>query len=193
MLDDPESAAIFDFDEIADHLLEQGAEVSPAESHGCLSGLLAGGAVAESEYGLHAMTVALDLEVHGELAELIMRLYVATGAALADEEFGFYPLLPRDDAVVAARAAATAGWCRGFLAGVAHVVEVDGQWSAEGREALEDIAELTRAEVGDDETEEDADRDLLEIVEYLRVAVLNLFAEREPAVVDSRGADPTLH
>lgn len=193
MVDDPESAAVFDFDEFADQLFEQGAEVSPAEIHGCLSGLLAGGAVQESDYGLHAMTVALDLEVHGELADLVMELYAATGAALADEELGFYPLLPRDDVAVEARTAATAGWCRGFLAGVAHVVEGDGQWSAEGREALEDIAELARARVGDDETEEDADRSLMEIVEYLRFAVLNLFAEREPAVAIARGDDPTLH
>lgn len=32
----------FDFDEIADHLLEQGPERSPSELHGALCGLLAG-------------------------------------------------------------------------------------------------------------------------------------------------------
>ena len=34
----------FDFEELANHLLEQGLEASPAELHGCLCGLLAAGA-----------------------------------------------------------------------------------------------------------------------------------------------------
>ena len=35
---------VLDFDEIADHLLEQGALVSPSRVHGCLCGLLSAGA-----------------------------------------------------------------------------------------------------------------------------------------------------
>ena len=53
MFDDIDpSIGVFDFDELADHLLEQGLEASPSTLHGCLCGLLAAGAPAEPEAGL---------------------------------------------------------------------------------------------------------------------------------------------
>ncbi|MEZ5570204.1 MAG: hypothetical protein R3E54_18010 [Halioglobus sp.] len=68
MFDDPETPGVFDFDELADHLLEQGADVSPAQVHGCLSGLLAAGELGEGERALDALAQGLELEAHGELA-----------------------------------------------------------------------------------------------------------------------------
>ncbi len=43
----PDEVEPVDFDEIADHLLEQGHQRSPSELHGCLCGLLAAGGPAE--------------------------------------------------------------------------------------------------------------------------------------------------
>ena len=89
-----DEVSVFDFDEIAGHLLEQGALASPSRLHGCLCGLLSAGAPAQAEYGLDALAEALDLVLHGELASRVMQLYTVSDTVLRDDEFSFHPLLP---------------------------------------------------------------------------------------------------
>ena len=182
MYDDvPEEVGVFDFDEFADHLLDQGLLASPSQLHGCLCGLLGAGAPAQPEYGLDALAQALDLEVHGELASRIMQLYTVTEAALQDEEFTFLPLLPDEEEEIALRTAALASWCDGFLAGFAYVTAAaDSNSSAlsqETGEILRDIAAMAQAEPAADESEEEAEDSYIELMEYLRVAVVNVFMD----------------
>ena len=59
---------VFDFEELANHLLEQGQQSSPSALHGCLCGLLAAGAPREGEFCLEALAQALELVLHGDLA-----------------------------------------------------------------------------------------------------------------------------
>ena len=54
---------VFDFEEIANHLLEQGIDSSPSVLHGCLCGLLAAGASQQAEVCLEALSLALDLNL----------------------------------------------------------------------------------------------------------------------------------
>jgi len=182
MYDDlPDAVGVFDFDEFANHLLDQGALASPSQLHGCVCGLLGAGAPTEPEYGLDALTQALDLELHGELAGRIMQLYTVTAATLQDEEFTFLPLLPDEEEEIALRTAALASWCDGFLAGFAYVTATQdrsaGALSQETGEVLRDIAAMAQAEPADDESEEDAEDSYIELVEYLRVAVVNVFMD----------------
>jgi len=182
MYDDlPDAVGVFDFDEFANHLLDQGALASPSQLHGCVCGLLGAGAPTEPEYGLDALTQALDLELHGELAGRILQLYTVTAATLQDEEFTFLPLLPDEEEEIALRTAALASWCDGFLAGFAYVTATQdrsaGALSQETGEVLRDIAAMAQAEPADDESEEDAEDSYIELVEYLRVAVVNVFMD----------------
>jgi uncharacterized protein YgfB (UPF0149 family) len=200
MFDDPDTPGVFDFDELADHLLEQGAEVSPAQVHGCLSGLLAAGELGEGERALDALAQGLELEAHGELAERIMQLYSATSTAMDDDACSFYPLLPDDELELDTRTMALAQWCAGFLRGIAHTDITPGaeprQWSSDGREILEDIAAMAQAWVGTDVDEDDEgpEDSYAELVEYLRVAVLNLYLERRLDEPDDLPDGPiTLH
>ena len=176
--DETTDTTLFDFDEIADHLLEQGAERSPAEIHGCLSGLLSAGAAEEGEFGLDALTQVLDLAAHGELAHELMRLYTVTGEAMKDDEFSFNLLLPDDETALEHRVQALTEWCSGFLAGVAHAgSRRQNAWSSDAKEILEDIAAMSMAAITDEETEDESEGSYIEIVEYLRFAVLNLSVE----------------
>lgn len=171
---------LFDFDEISDHLLEQGALQSPSQIHGCLSGLLAAGAETEGEYGLDALAQSLDLAAHGELADELMRLYQVTGISIRDDEFTYDLLLPDDETELEIRVEALGAWCSGFLTGVAHISGRAGQvWSADSKEILEDITAMSQIAIGDGETEEESEDSYIEIIEYLRCAVLNLFFENE--------------
>lgn len=186
MYDDlSDEVGVFDFEELANHLLEQGLEASPSQLHGCLSGLLAAGAEAEPEVGLDALAQALDLVVHGELAARLMQLYTVTAVALQDDEFTFHPLLPDDDADLAERTAAMADWCKGFLAGFAQVsAEAEKQAKAlseDSGEVLRDIASIAEADVDEEEDEEDSEESYMELVEYLRFAVLNVYMDCLPS------------
>jgi len=191
MYDDiPDEVGVFDFDEFADHLLDQGLLASPSQLHGCLCGLLGAGAPAQPEYGLDALAQALDLQVHGELASRIMQLYTVTEAALQDEEFTFLPLLPDEEEEIALRTAALASWCDGFLAGFAYATaaaDSGGSGSAlsqETGEILRDIGAMAQAEPAADESEEEAEDSFIELVEYLRVAVVNIFMDSQATAGD---------
>ena len=179
---------VFDFDEFADHLLDQGVQASPSQMHGCLSGLLGAGASAEPEYGLDTLERALGLSLHGELANRTMQLYAFTAVALQDDEFTFLPLLPDDDEELALRTGALANWCEGFLAGFAYQIaaadNAAGALSQEAGEVLTDIAAMAQAVVDDDEGDEDAEDNFCELVEYLRVAVVNIFLDSGAAAHD---------
>ena len=178
---------VFDFDELANHLVEQGLQSSPSEIHGCLTGLLASGAPVEAESALVALADVLDLNVHGELAAQAMELYTVTAAALQDEEFDFHPLLPDDETEIADRTEALAGWCRGFLGGFAQgtasLPETGSKLSKESREILTDIEAFSQAGVEEDEEvdEEESEESYFEIAEYLRFAVLNVYMDSTEA------------
>lgn len=179
---------VFDFDEFANHLLEQGLEASPSELHGFLCGLLSGGAAAEPEVGLNALDQSLGLVLHGELADHTMQLYTVTAAALEDEEFDFHPLLPDDEDDIVERTAALSAWSRGFLAGFAHMTTGAGVTSAalpeDSSEILKDFTAIAQAGVDDDDTEDEAEDSYMELVEYLRFATLNVYMDTRSRIQD---------
>jgi yecA family protein len=181
-----EEVGVFDFDEFADLLLDQGLEASPSQLHGCLTGLLAAGAPHEPESGLDALTQSMNIDLFGELAERVMQLYSVTALALQDDEFTFMPLLPGDEEEISLRAAALANWCEGFLAGFAFRLAVNepaaGALSVDVSEVLRDIAAMAQAEAGADDDEDDAENSFIELVEYLRIAVINVFMESSALV-----------
>jgi uncharacterized protein len=189
----PDEMGVFDFDEFANHLLDQGALASPAQLHGCICGVLAAGGSAEPEYGLDALDQALDIDVHGELASRVMELYTVTEAALRDEDFTFFLLLPGDDEEIALRTAALASWCDGFLAGFAYesaAQDTNGAaLSRETGEVLRDIAAMAQAEPPPFEEEDEAEEGYIELVEYLRVAVANVFLD---SAATSRDNSPAI-
>lgn len=104
--------------------------------------------------------------------------------ALRDPEFGFSPLLPDDGEPLPQRAAALALWCdafiEGFSAGMAE--GPGGELSAETEEILGDLGAIAGgldADSLDDDDEED-ERDFWQIAEFVRIAVISIFAERAP-------------
>ncbi|KGE04098.1 UPF0149 family protein [Pseudohaliea rubra] len=188
------------FDEVADHLLEQGISQSPSELHGCLAGLLAGGADPSPEAGLAGVGAALGFDPHGELADGLQRFYVNTAQLLTDEALRFQPLLPDDDSDLGERTLALADWCRGFLSGFAQARvsnrSLDAAVEADSAEALKDFAAIAQAGVGDDDDDE-GERAYADLVEYLRFAAMNIIldslgrtAEAEPS---ARPPGSTVH
>jgi uncharacterized protein YgfB (UPF0149 family) len=171
----------FDFEELANQLLEQGLEASPADLHGCLSGLLASGASHEAEAGIDGLLQALDLDLHGELAEQVMALYVATAQCLDNDEYDFYPLLLDDSADIVSRTSALAGWCRSFLAGYTQGSAGAGRQlnvlPGDSSEILRDLAAIAEADLEELAEDEEAEKSYAELTEYIRFAALNAYAD----------------
>lgn len=190
MLDRPgDEVEVFDFDELANHLLEQGHDTSPSTLHGCLCGLLAAGAPHQAEAGLSLLTQALDIHLHGELAGQLMQLYQVSAAALLDEEFDFHPLLPDDELEIATRTEALAAWASGFLSGYAQVSRT--QPGDDSSEILKDFAAIAEASVDDDAEEEESEGSYLELSEYVRFAALNVFMDSRANL--DQDDSPSLH
>ncbi|MEM9254353.1 MAG: UPF0149 family protein [Pseudomonadota bacterium] len=186
------TAAPFDFDELSDMLLDQGQATSPAAIHGCLTGLLTAATDSSAEAGLDMVTRVLDVQLHGELAGHVLRLHEVSADALLDDSLAFYPLLPDDDTDIGERTEALADWCHAFLAGFTGAGAVSGaNLGEEGAEVLRDIAAMAQAEVGDEESEDELERSFVELVEYLRLAVVNIALAR--IEIDSGPGSDSLH
>lgn len=146
----------------------------PSEMHGALCGWLAGGGASVRQWPAQVLVDdALATPAEGSALD---RLRLASAAQLADRSFNFELLLPDSDASLAERSGALFDWCRGFLGGFGLSGGGRVALSEEGNEALADIAKLAAARPQDDGDEED-EAALVEIEEFVRVAVLLLHGD----------------
>ncbi len=158
------------------------ADVGPSEAHGLLTGLLCG--AGEFPVAVWGQQVFETVSESGqqpwgsdqECGPMMEGLYQATQQGLFDEELGFDLLLPDDDRELAIRIEELAVWGQGFMAGLGLAGERD--WDAlseECNEAMRDVAQVGQISVeGDSEEDEQA---YMEVVEYLRMAILLIHAE----------------
>lgn len=142
---------------------------SAYELHGSLCGWLAGGGPSRSDWLPRVMAdPAVPVPEEGSVLD---ELRVATAAQLADRSFAFELLLPPADASLALRSGGLFEWCRGFVGGFGLAGGGTAPLSTEGREALADLAKLASARPQEEGDEED-EQALVEIEEFVRVAVL---------------------
>jgi uncharacterized protein YgfB (UPF0149 family) len=170
-----------DWSEAADVLLGMGLTLNPSELHGALLGTLGAGQPLASELDLDsALSVlekALAVDLQGEVAEFVKRLAGATVSAVRDTDFAFTPLLPDDEEEFHKRLTSLGSWVAGFLTGFTQAVSA-AQAASEAidpntAEALKDFAAIAQIDVDESESDE-AERELEELVEYVRMAALNI-------------------
>lgn len=177
--------------ELADLLSAHELSITPAQAHGLLCGLV--GALGAST-PIEWLDLALgEPGISGDLPDpdqaLLATIRAEAQAAFSADEFALELLLPEEEDGLPTRIEALGEWCRGFLAGLGQAGLRKG-WpdSTEVREALRDIDRIGATEVelsGDDEADE---RDLAELVEFVRFTAL--------MVADDLGAShvgPTRH
>ena len=166
--------------EAADVLLGMGLTLNPSELHGALLGLLSTGhplsSEADIDSALSILEKALAVDLQGEVAEFVKRLSTATVSAIRDTDFAFSPLLPDDEDEFHHRLSSVGSWASGFLTGFTQAISTANAASdavdPSAAEALKDFAAIAQIDVEESESNE-AERDLEELVEYLRMAALN--------------------
>lgn len=163
-----------------------------AESHGLLCGLLCGGlADSTGDYLDQLRALQLVPQASGGMEQMLTELWDATRRQMDDEELGFNLWLPGDDEPLEDRTISLAQWCSGFLAGLGSGCSLENL-TDEASEALEDLVEISRAEVVSEEgplaVSEEDEKAYAEIVEYVRIIALTLREEfRGP------GGDDAIH
>ena len=171
---------MFDFEYLNDQFLRLGAVNSVAELQGLICGKLAGGKVPPAEEwrqeGLRFMEL-LDLQ-SGEGATLFDLLLERTKQSLDDGNFSFQPLLPDDRTVINRRVDELGMWCRGYLCGLGTAgLRKELLLSPDIAGALRDLAEIANITLEGDVESEENEVYWTELVEYVKVAVLNIYAE----------------
>ena len=153
---------------------EHGLGMDVPELHGALTGWLAGGGSGGPDW-LAGVTADPDMP-QVAAGSVLDRMREATARQLDDRSFSFDLLLPDADASLGERSGALFDWCRGFLGGFGLAAGSAPALSDESREALSDLAKLAAA-VPQDDGDEDDEQALVEIEEFVRVAVLLLHGD----------------
>lgn len=148
--------------------------ITASELHGALCGWLAGGGAPAANW--LAPVLVDDTLAAPAAGSPLDQLRTSSAAQLADRSFTFTLLLPDSDASLAERSGALFDWCRGFLGAFGLAAGARPPLSAEGAEALGDLARLAGAQPQDDGDDDDEDA-LAEIEEFVRVAVLLLHGD----------------
>ncbi|NHN78666.1 YecA family protein [Azotobacter chroococcum] len=156
-------------------LASTGREVSPAELHGLLLGRSCAGAGFEADAWLTDAADLLGSQTPDNVRQALVGLQEMVKGELAGGEVAVVLLLPSDEAPLAERATALGQWCQGFLGGFGLTAR-DKPLSAEAMEVLQDLAAIAQVQNSLEESEE-GEGAYMEVMEYLRVAPLLLFAE----------------
>jgi yecA family protein len=169
--------------QLADALHRVASPVDAADSHGFISGLICGSGFADPGLWVAEVFEAYDpndilqAETYTQLAELSQD----TLESLNSEEFDFELLLPDESSSLRERTESLGSWCAGFLSGLGLAgSSVASGLSEEGREMLDDMAQIARVDFDLDEPGEEEETAYQEVVEYIRIGVLFLHEELQP-------------
>lgn len=186
-----------DYTEFEQALIKADAEHDAAECHGVICGLIC-------TLGQSALDACLNLTfpkadrgnlLTQEAVALVTMAYKQSLQALDDPECEFSPILPDDESGMEFRIQMLGQWCQGLLVGL-HAGGIKDFSSLEGDagEILSDMAELARADMYAVEGSEQDERAYMELVEFIRAAMLLLYEELQPMPsLDDDGQSQRLH
>jgi uncharacterized protein YgfB (UPF0149 family) len=167
-----------DYAEIQRSLAHSHALAEPAEAHGQLAGALCALVPYRMEDWLAEILPEASLENGADPA--LQSLYDATVASLGGDDMEFDLLIPGDDRPIQERTQALTSWCTGFLYGLGTSAADPQRLPGELGEIMRDLTEITRADVGANDSQEANESALAELVEYVRVGVQLVFDELQP-------------
>lgn len=160
--------------DLAAELHEIALATQPWELHGALAGWIAGGGGIGARWLSEVLAdPALADVAPGSAIEALGR---ATYAQMQDATLGFALLMPDEEAGLELRSGALFDWCRHFLGAFGLAAGANPKLSADGEEALEDLAQLATA-TAESEGDEEDEAAFTEIEEFVRVAALLLHGD----------------
>ncbi len=182
------------FDWLANIYNSHGAINHPSELHGLMVGEIVGSLKRTATDWLnqvleHMGVESLDNERHANVTEDLLGFYAHTLEGIDKDSSSFVLLLPDDDYALSERVESLVVWVRGFLEGIAISASDRLQkMDSELQEILKDFVEICQIDARVDE-DESGEKEFFEISEYIRIGVLNLYAELNEPVVESSATE----
>lgn len=155
-------------------LAELHLATTAAELHGATTGWMVAGAATPMAQWLSAL--GYETQAHEVTNDQLRALFESSAKQLTSHSMSIDLLLPDDDASIQARGAALQQWVDGFISGFGLAPNVRALGD-DAQEALQDMYRLAGVELDYDEDEGD-EAAFTELVEFVKVAVLLLQAER---------------
>jgi uncharacterized protein YgfB (UPF0149 family) len=174
------------WDEAADGLFNAGLNLNPSALHGAMAGLLGAGFSPHTDQHFSATVAALEkalaIDLTGDLVDFVSRLSLSTLSAIEDADYTFQPLFPAEDSPLEERLLSISEWSRGFLSGFTQGItlrEAAGEpIPGMTAEALKDMAAIAQVDTAETDSEE-AERQLEDIIEFIRFAAINIVSEAQ--------------
>jgi uncharacterized protein YgfB (UPF0149 family) len=148
------------------------SDLSGAEAHGLLCGIICATAGKMDTSWEKLMGSSEDQQS----IQLIKQLHAISFQHMTTFSFDFMLLLPDDEVDINERTEALSFWCQGFLTGLQQTT-LPANAPAEATEALEDITEIAQVNYGDIAATDEDENAYVELIEYVRLAVLLLYQE----------------
>jgi hypothetical protein len=165
-------------------------ELSVAEFHGTLTGLICAG---HRDRNIDQWQNLLVAKIKPQpILDAMCGLMALTERSLESPNFSFQPIFGSATSLPE-RTYALGDWCRGFTLGIGwDVITTVTSFGEDATEALSDIAHIALVEPGTDpeETEEKA---LVELEEYLRVSVQLIYEESSSSQLSSSATNSLDH
>lgn len=167
------------YDELSDDLYALETVVTASELHGMICGALAANDVLHGLAWRDKCLAFLSLPgepQHQAALDRVLALPDQVAPAMAQQDYSFQLLLPPDDCEQSLRTEELGNWCQAFLEGLALAGQNQQRWSAfpeQLAEGLTDLATIAQIEASED----DSEVDFMQLFEYVRMVVLNTYAE----------------
>ena len=179
-----------DYQELQKIVAQLNPSVELAELDGLVAGMLVKGPSVPVKNLMQTLIVYLDDNERSQLDALQQGFLVKLVAGLAEhaqelhalDEMEWVPLLPGDDAGLAAQLQGLAGWCAGFIHGCGLALGDEGTSARDNNlpgnthELLADLAEISRVDA-EQVSGNEVENDYVEILEYVRTAAFTCVLE----------------
>jgi len=174
--------------ELESMLVKVGIVPDTAECHGLFCGLLCARGDAEKIWLDEVLgESAPEVSENEKLRELLRTLAAVSTLQIKSADFSFELMLPTDKQPLAKRVEALTHWCQGFYLGLGIGGISDFQQLSENaREVVQDMTDIAMMEIPVESDKQD-EAAYKELVDYLRVGVLQVQDALEPLANATRG------
>jgi uncharacterized protein YgfB (UPF0149 family) len=156
-------------------LNETSLKIHPSQIHGLVCGILSGG---PKDHAVWDKWLASENEL-ANVHKILQDLFEGSARQLDAFLFEFQLMLPEDNEELSVRAEALTLWCQGYLTGLKlAAVQIEGRAPGESTEAIQDLIEIAKMHYEDVVSSEEDEVAYVELVEYVRMAVILIYEEQ---------------